>query len=125
MSRSLQANNLVSRVTTMALYPAFSALLIMLLVKSSFLPQYNWNQCGFPALAVPISSIVLEDTVLTICGTCKLPAALATATSASGCAIDKTPTGASNIGEGNCVPNNSIAILLSDTSPIMRGTICQ
>src|SRR5665213_2548175 len=97
----------------------------MLLVKSSFLPQYNWNQCGLLSLAAAISSIVLDETVLTTWGTRKCFAARATAISALGCARDKTPTGASNKGVGNFLLNNSIPISRFETSPIILGIICQ
>ena len=69
--------------------------------------------------------MVEEAAVLRHIGTPVRAAARATASSASSCRIDRTPTGPSMTGAGKRVPRMSVLRSRTLTSPSIRGRICQ
>ena len=69
--------------------------------------------------------MVEEAAVLRHIGTPVRAAARATASSASSCRIDSTPTGPSMTGAGKRVPRMSVLRSRTLTSPSIRGRICQ
>src|SRR5437764_8229185 len=97
----------VSSVTTIASYPAFSARWTNDVQSSSSFGQYSWYHRGTSPIASATSSSVVDDAVDSTIGTPRDDAPCAVAISASPCTIDWTPTGASMTGAGSRVPSTS------------------
>ena len=113
----------MSSVTTMASNPAFSARSTKLVQSSRSFGQYSWYHRGTSPIASATASIDRDDAVDSTIGTPSDAAPSAVATSASGCTIDCTPTGASSTGAGSARPNRSVVRSRVSTPRSIRGTI--
>jgi hypothetical protein len=78
-----------------------------------------------PSITAAQSSIDRDAWVENTIGSPSDDAASATATSAPGCAISRTPTGARSTGAGSRRPNSSTDVSRAVVSRIIRGTTDQ
>ena len=113
----------MSSVTNRAPYPAARARCRKLRATSRSFGQYSWNQRSPSPIASATCSIGVLDAEDRTYGTPRAAAARAAAGSASGCMIDRTPTGASASGAGRVRPSTSTERSRSCTSRSIRGTI--
>ncbi len=88
----------------------------MLAAMSLLRAGYSWNHLGASPMTAAISSIVTDDTVLSVNGIPSAAAARAGARSPSECMMPCTPIGARRNGAAVFVPRTSVEISRTATS---------
>mmetsp|Transcript_11366 Transcript_11366/g.25550 ORF Transcript_11366/g.25550 Transcript_11366/m.25550 type:complete len:250 (-) Transcript_11366:164-913(-) len=121
MSASLLPSTGVSTVTAIALNPAASALLMSCRVRARSLYRYSWNQCLPVGAAAATSSMEVVDRVDRPISTPRLAAALAVASSPSGCAMRCIAVGATQMGDETLSPRMVVLVSIFETSRSTLG----